>query len=58
MKKDFPVLMYALILYLVASQFFAAYFWYLWAQDHEFLSAMFIGPIVGEVKGLLWPFFL
>ena len=34
------------------------YFWYLWAQNHDFLVAMFIGPFVGEFQGLLWPFFI
>jgi hypothetical protein len=45
-------------IYLFVSQGFALYFWYLWAQTHGFLSALFIGPIVGELKGLLFPFFL
>jgi hypothetical protein len=29
-----------------------------YAQDHGFLSSLFIGPIVGEIKGLLFPFFI
>ena len=51
-------LMYAIIIYFIASQFWALYFWYLWVLDHSFLSAIFIGPFVGEFKGLLWPFFI
>ena len=52
------IFMYILVLYFIASQFWALYFWYDWALDHNFLSAMFLGPIVGEFKGLLWPFFI
>ena len=46
--------------YLTASQICAIYFWYLWAHEpsHGFLSSLFIGPIVGELKGLVWPFFI
>jgi hypothetical protein len=40
------------------GQVFAFYFWYLYAQNHGFLASLFIGPIVGEFKGLLFPFFL
>ncbi len=60
MEKEYLIgaLMYALIIYFIASQFWALYFWYDWALDHNFWSAMFIGPFVGEFKGLLWPFFM
>ena len=47
-----------LLIYCVISQILALYFWYVYAQNAEFLDAMFIGPIVGEFKGLLWPFFI
>ena len=50
--------LYAVILYLLVAQIFAAYYWYEFAQDHGFLSSLFIGPIVGEIKGLLFPFFI
>lgn len=43
--------------YVLVAQFFTAYYWYEYAQDHGFLSSLFIGPIVGEIKGLLFPFF-
>jgi hypothetical protein len=45
-------------IYLTISQIMALYFWWLWAQDHNFLSSVFIGPIIGEIKGLLWIFFI
>lgn len=45
-------------IYIIISQILACYFWYLWSQDHGFWSSLFIGPIVGEFKGLLWPFFI
>lgn len=45
-------------LYLFTSQIMTLYFWWLWAQDHGFWSSIFIGPIVGEIKGLLWIFFV
>jgi hypothetical protein len=44
--------------YLLVAQLFAAYFWFLYVQNHGFLSSLFIGPIVGEIKGLLFPFFM
>ena len=47
-----------LYIYLIISQVMTLYFWYLWAQDHGFWSTIFFGPIVGEFKGLLFPFFM
>jgi hypothetical protein len=55
MDKAGIILLY---IYLTVSQVMAMYFWYLWAQTHGFLSSLFIGPIVGEFKGLLFPFFI
>jgi len=54
------LLTYLAIIYVVMSQLCAIYFWYLWAKDPDngFLSTIFIGPIVAEFKGLLWPFFI
>jgi hypothetical protein len=43
---------------MIIGQMFALYFWHLYAQNHEFLASLFIGPIVGEFKGLLFPFFI
>jgi len=45
-------------IYLIISQIMTLYFWWLWAQDHGFWSSILIGPIVGELKGLLWIFFV
>ncbi len=47
-----------LYLYLIISQVMTLYFWYQWAQDHSFVSTVFIGPFVSELKGLLWIFFI
>jgi hypothetical protein len=44
--------------YLLITQFFAMYFWFIYAQNHGFLSSLLIGPLVGEIKGLLFPFFI
>jgi len=45
-------------IYMVVSQIFTLYFWWQWAQDHGFWNSILIGPIVGEIKGLLWIFFI
>ena len=50
--------LYAVLLYLLVAQIYAAYYYYEFSQDHGFLSSLFIGPIVGEIKGLLFPFFI
>ena len=57
-KFNFELVMFSLGLYFIVSQVCAFYFWYLWAQSHGFISSLIIGPIVGEFKGLLWPFFI
>ena len=51
------ILSVLIYLYILVSQIFAAYYWYEYAQNHGFLSSLFIGPIVGEIKGLLFLFF-
>lgn len=58
MDKLGSVIYLVLLNYFLVSQIFAAYYWYVFAQDHGFLSTLFIGPIVGEIKGLLFPFFI
>jgi len=45
-------------LYFIISQFMACYFWWLYAKQNGFWSSVFIGPIIAEVKGLLWIFFI
>lgn len=47
-----------LYIYLIISQIMTLYFWYMWAQNHGFLSSLFIGPLVGEFKGIFFPFFI
>jgi hypothetical protein len=59
MEERHWILLYNLaMLYIMIGQFFALYFWYLFTQNHGFLASVFIGPIVGEFKGLLFPFFI
>lgn len=59
MEERHWILLYNLaMLYIIIGQVFALYFWYLFAQNHGFLASAFIGPIVGEFKGLLFPFFI
>ncbi|HRL70223.1 MAG: hypothetical protein KA463_02625 [Flavobacterium sp.] len=45
-------------IYLIISQFMAIYFWWQWANENSFLSSILVGPVVGEIKGLLWIFFV
>lgn len=59
MKDKHLMVMYNIVmLYIIIAQFFALYFWYIYSQSHGFLSTLIIGPIVGEFKGLLFPFFM
>lgn len=58
MEKIKEILTILVLIYLAISQVLALYFWYLWAQDHGFWSTIFLGPLVGEFKGLLFPFFI
>jgi hypothetical protein len=57
-NKHLIVLYIIITLYIVLSQIFAMYFWFLYAQNHGFIATLIIGPIVGEIKGLLFPFFI
>jgi len=57
-ERHWIVLYNLAMLYIMIGQVFALYFWYLYAQNHGFLASLFIGPIVGEFKGLLFPFFI
>ena len=47
-----------LMIYFIISQVATLYFWWEWAQHHSFLSTLFIGPFVSELKGILWIFFI
>ena len=46
------------IFYMAISQIMAMFYWYEYAQDHGFLASVFIGPFVGEIKGLFWIIFI
>jgi len=47
-----------LYVYLIVSQIFVLWFWYLYSQTHNFISTLFIGPFVAEFKGIFFPFFI
>lgn len=47
-----------LMIYLIISQFMAIYYWWDWAQNSSLVSTIFIGPIVAELKGFFWIFFI
>ena len=52
------IAMFIVMIYFFISQFIAASFLYIIAQNHSFLYTFFIGPFEAEFKGLLWPFFI
>jgi hypothetical protein len=56
--KLFNAVMYIIAAYFIVSQIMMIYFWYLYAKNHDFLTSLIIGPIIAEIKGLLWPFFI
>ena len=59
MEERHLIMLYNLfMLYIIIAQVCALYFWYVYAQSHGFLATLFIGPWVGEFKGLLFPFFI
>ncbi len=60
MKNEIGLAAISIILwlYFIASQICMIYFWHEWCQDHGFLNSLIIGPIVSEIKGLLFPFFI
>jgi len=57
-ERIFEGSMILLLIYFIVSQCMVLYFWYLFAQSHDFLYTLFIGPVIAEYKGLLWPFFI
>lgn len=57
-ERHWIMLYYLTMLYIMIGQIFALYFWHDYAQSHGFLASLFIGPFVGEFKGLLFPFFV
>jgi hypothetical protein len=58
MGKSLNILGVVIYIYLMIGQLCMFYFWYLWAQTHGFWSSLILGPIVAEIKGLLFPFFI
>ena len=45
--------------YMITSQIMTVYFWYMMVKHGDsFLAAIFWYPIVAEIKGLLWIFFI
>jgi len=57
-KQQYPIFIWLGWAYLGISQITALYFWWLWAQDHGFWSSVILGPLIGELKGLLWIIFI
>lgn len=52
------ILAIIITIYVSIAALFSLLFWYVEAQTHSFMYTLFIGPIVGGFKGLLWPFFI
>jgi len=57
-ETGLTIVMSLLLIYFLVSQFFAVYFMYLVAKQHDFLYTLFVGPFEAELKGLLWPIFI
>jgi len=57
-EKSLSIAINLLAIYFIISQFMAVYFWYTFAQNHDFFITLFIGPFIAEIKGFLWPFFI
>lgn len=58
MKTQLGIVAVLIYAYVIVGHVFMLYFWYQWAQTHGFFSTLLIGPIVSEIKGLLFPFFI
>ena len=56
--KILLIAIYIFFTYVILSQFFAVYFWYIYVKNHDFLMSIFVGPFIAEFKGLLWPLFI
>ena len=53
------VLYWILLIYFIISQIMTIKFWIEYAKETDsILQIVIFGPIVSEVKGLLWVFFL
>lgn len=58
MEKQLNIVSVLIYLYLIAAHVCMLWFWYQWSQTHGFFSTLIIGPIISEIKGLLFPFFI
>ena len=57
--KDDGILQYLIIGYLIVSHIFTLVFYFGEIKDSDsFVYMLFVAPIVAEIKGLLFPFFL
>lgn len=51
---EIRIIIWIFIIYILISQCLAVYYLYLFAQHHGFWTTLLIGPIVSELKGLIW----
>jgi len=58
MEKLINILGLIASMYLIASSFYTIYFYYLYAQNHDFISTLIVGPFIVILKGLVFPFFM
>ena len=47
-----------LLIYIFSTQIMALYFWVQYIKQDNIIMALLIDPIIAEVKGILWPFFI
>ena len=45
-------------LYGISSQIMAVYFWWKMMKEDNFFMGIVVDPIIAEIKGILWPFFI
>lgn len=59
-NNSFPTLSKIFWAYIIVSQLFALYFWFIWAKnpDNGIISTLLLGPLVAEIKGLMWIIFI
>jgi hypothetical protein len=57
-NSDYSILVILGWIYVAISQIMACYFWWLYAKQNGFWSSVLIGPIISEIKGFLWVFFI
>ncbi len=57
-NKGMSLLGLIVTIYLIISQGFMLYYWYEWSQTHNFWKTILVGPIIAELKGLVWIFLI